>query len=291
MAKCKLIINKKSGNNNQKTNCPAFSDILSQYYETVDTVYIDDNNPLDMKDEVDEYDALAVAGGDGTLNSAINAIKNRKMDLFYLPTGTLNETAKSLQLAKKLSAENRRIRRVDMGKVGDTMFAYVLAGGIFTSIGYNTDIKRKKKYKFAAYLERIFHEYKIHRIKAKIETGTEVFEGEYSLVMVINACRCFGFRFNKRFCHNDGKGQLLLIRAPKNNGILGKIAIFFPLFRTFFLHLKKEKRSKNLIFVDFSRAKITFDGEYDFTVDGEHIKLSGENDVEILQRKLKLVVF
>ncbi|MFA6865927.1 MAG: diacylglycerol kinase family protein [Clostridia bacterium] len=293
MAKCKLIINKMSGNTKNACENNEFRKLLLKNYEIVDTAYIDNSNAkdLDMKNEVIGYDALAVCGGDGTLNSAINAIENKQIELVYLPTGTLNETAKSLQLVKELSADNRHIRRVDMGKVGQTMFAYVLAGGIFTPIGYRTDIKRKKKYKIGAYFARILEEYKIHHIKAKIEIGDEVFEDTYSLIMVINASRCFGFGFNKRFVHNDGKGQLLLIKAPKTKGLLAKIKIFFPLFRTFFLHLKKEIRSKNLVFIDFEKATLTIDGEYDFTVDGEHIKLTGTNQIEILRQKLKLVVF
>lgn len=293
MTKCKLIINKMSGNTEKEHKNCDFEEFLLQNYDVVDTIYIDNSNllNLNMNNEIINYDALAVCGGDGTLNSAINAIQNKKIDLLYFPTGTLNETAKSLSLAKKLSIDNRRIRNVDMGKVGKTMFAYVFAGGIFTPIGYRTEIKKKKKYKIAAYLCKVLKEYKIHHIKAKVIVNDEVFEDVYSLIMVINANRCFGFNFNKRFCHNDGKAQLLLIKAPKTNGLGAKIKIFFPLFRTFFMHLKKEKRTKNLIFVDFEKAKLILDGNYDFTVDGEHIKLEGSSEIEILKRKLKLVVF
>ncbi|HKL74187.1 MAG TPA: diacylglycerol kinase family protein, partial [Clostridia bacterium] len=265
MTKCKLIINRMSGNSKPIEQEQDWVNLIKGSYDSVDTIYIDPEHCIDMKEEITGYEALAVCGGDGTLNSAINAIKNTRLDLIYIPTGTLNDTAKSLCLAKKLSAENKRIRRVDMGSINDTMFAYVVAGGTFTPIGYRTKIKRKKRFKFFAYLLEVFKEYKIHHIKAKIEINGNTYADDYTLIMAINNTRCFGFGFNKLFSHNDGMGQLLLIKAPKGNGLLAKIQIFFPLFRVFFMKMKKEKNSKYIKFFSFKTFKLTLESPYVFT--------------------------
>ncbi len=291
LARCKLIINRMSGNSGTVRRENDWIELIKSTYENVDTVYIDPEHDINMKNEIDGYDALAVCGGDGTLNSAINATKNTRLDLIYIPTGTLNDTAKGLRLAKRLSAENRRIRRVDMGCVNDTMFAYVLAGGIFTPIGYCTDIRTKKRLKFFAYLLKVIKEYRIHHIQAKVEVNGHTFEDDYTLMMVLNNARCFGFNFNKLFAHNDGKAQLLLIKAPRGKGLWAKIKVFFPLFRVFFMKMRKEKNGKNIKFVSFAEAKMTFEKPQTFTVDGEKIELDKEAEVKILQRKLKLVVF
>lgn len=266
-------------------------ELIASTYDEVHTIYIDTEHNINMSDEINGYDALAVCGGDGTLNSAINAVKGTKLDLIYIPTGTLNDTAKSLRLAKELSADNKRIRKVDLGCVNSTMFAYVLAGGTFTPIGYRTKIKRKKRIKIFAYFLEVLKEYKINHIKANINVNGENFSGEYTLIMAINSSRCFGFNFNKLFSHNDGKGQLLLIKAPKGNGFFAKIKIFFPLFRVFFMKMKKEKYGKNIKFITFRKAQITFEEPQTFTIDGEKILLEGTADIKILQRKLSLVVF
>ena len=138
----------------------------------------------------------------------------------------------------------------------------------------------------------VFRTYKIHRIKAKFEVDDRgTLEGEYSLIMAINSTRCFGFSFNKRFSHNDGKAQLLLIKSPKRNNFLGKVAIFFPLFRAFFIGFKEERHGRWINFYDFTNLKMTLEGPADFTVDGEKLTLDGENEIKIWKRKLNLVVF
>lgn len=178
-----------------------------------------------------------------------------------------------------------------MGKIGNTKFAYVLAGGTFTEIGYETKIKTKKHFKLLAYFFKVLQTYKIHRIDAEIKLEDRVINDQFTLIMAINCARCFGFKFNRRYVHNDGKGQLLLIKSPKHNGLIGKIEIFFPFFRAFFMGLSEEKDGKILKFLDFSKAELTLKKDYSFTVDGEKLLLSGKNQLEILGRDGKLIVF
>ncbi|MGN1042103.1 MAG: diacylglycerol/lipid kinase family protein [Christensenellales bacterium] len=290
MQRCKLVVNTLSGNADNLKKLGDVESFLKEKYD-VNTIFIDENNDVSIKDEAYDCDVLAVCGGDGTLNSAVNAVADKGIDLLYFPCGTLNDTAKNMRLAKKLSKGNRRIRYVDMGKIGDTKFAYVLAGGTFTEIGYATQIKHKKHFKLLAYLFQVFKTYRIHRIKAEIKVNDRIISDEFTLIMAINCSRCFGFRFNKRYVHNDGKAQLLLIKSPPHNGILGKIEIFFPFFKAFFMGLRNETDGKILKFIDFTDAEITVDGSVPFTVDGEKIILTDKNELHILQKDLKLIVY
>ena len=292
MTKCKFIVNRLSGHAKKSADVESLTARLKKHYDEVDVAYIDEDNDLRMSEEIVGYDALAVTGGDGTLNSAVNAVRRSKMELFYIPSGTLNDAGQSLRLAKKLAADKKTVRKIDIGQVGDKMFAYVFAGGIFTEIGYATDLKRKKHFKLLAYLDMVFKTYKVHRIKARIEVDDRgVLEDEFALIMAINSTRCFGFTFNKRFSHNDGKAQLLLIKSPKHDNFLGKIALFFPLFRTFFIGYKEERHGRWVRFYDFTHLNLTLEDTTDFTVDGEKLTLSGENEIKIWKRKLNLVVF
>ena len=289
MSSCKLIVNNLSGNAPTESDVERLTTLLHEQYDTVDTVFIDFSNDIKMSDEVDGYDALAVCGGDGTLNSAINAVRNKKLSLIYVPCGTLNDTAKSLKLARRVGGK-KKIKRVDLGQIGDTMFAYVLAGGTFTAIGYKTKIKTKKRLKFFAYLAMVLREYKVHKIHAKITLKDKILEDDYTLIMALNASRCFGFRFNRLNKSDDGKAQLMLIKAPKR--FLGRIKLFFPLFRAFFIGFNKEKNGKHLKFLTISDGKIELFESTVFTVDGEKIVLdAGEYDLKILKQKFSLVVF
>ena len=291
MKRCLLLINKISGNCSRAMNNPDVYNTLRKAYDVVDTLYIEENSPVDIKRNISGYDALAVCGGDGTFNNAINSIRDKKLDFIYIPCGTLNDPAKTLQLTSKLRDENRSIRRVDIGEIGGTLFSYVAAAGSFTAIGYKTNIKMKKKIKVLAYLFEVLREYKVHHIKAKIQTENSCHEGVYTLIMAINSQRCFGFNFNKMYDHRSGKAHLLLIKAPKGKGLLSMIKMFFPFFRAFFIGFKKPYKSKNIVFEEFSQAKVSLEDVRTFTIDGEKIDMKGEFDINIHKQKIKLYVY
>ncbi len=96
--------------------------------------------------------------------------------------------------------------------------------------------------------------------------------------MCIKSKVCFGFKFNKIYNPNDGF-ELLTIKAPKHNGLIGKIELFFPLFRCFFIGFKKEYESKNILFKKVSSANIILDQKTAFCLDGE--KAEFENEISI----------
>lgn len=178
-----------------------------------------------MLKDFSAYERIVVCGGDGTLNGILNSKMRDDVEIIYLPYGTLNE------FYKGGIKDNHFLK--DICFANDLYFSYVMAAGIFTPIGYCVNDKKKRKYKALAYISHVVKEYKIHRIKAKLTTQDYCDEGEYSLIMAIDSPRCFGFRFNRLFKTDDGIMHLLAIRAPKNNGLIGKIKIFFPLFRAF----------------------------------------------------------
>ena len=99
--------------------------------------------------------------------------------------------------------------------------------------------------------------------------------------MAIDSMRCFGFRFNRLYRPDDGKIHLLLIRTPKVGGLLGKIAVFFPLFRAFFIGFNKEVRSRNLVFRAVSEATFSLDEPQIFDVDGDAVTLQGYIHVSV----------
>lgn len=291
MKKCLLLINKTSGNAARALNNPDICEALKKDYDAIDTLYIEENNPIDIRTASKDYDALAVCGGDGTFNNAINAIRGLELDFIYIPCGTLNDTAKTLRLTSCLRADKRRIRRVDIGEINNTLFSYVAAAGTFTAIGYKTKNKLKKRIKFLAYLYEVLHEYKVHHIKAKITIGDQVFDDTYTLIMAINSQRCFGFNFNKLYSHSSGNAHLLLVKAPKGKGLFAKIRIFFPFFRAFFIGIRHPLDKKNIKFIEFNKAKVELDEAENFTIDGEKFEVEGNFDIDIHKQKMKLYVY
>lgn len=207
--------------------------------------------------DVAGFDKVVVCGGDGTVNVALNKCKNRSVELYCLPSGTLNE--------KEKSVGKRVVRRVC--KLNDDLFGYVAATGSFTEIGYTARPAQKRRFKKIAYLSKVLSAYKPYDIAATI-TADRTYEGRYSLIMAIDSDRCFGFRFNRAYREESGNLFLLLIKNT-GKGLSGKIKMFFPFFRAFFIGFNGEYRSKNVDFFAVERAEIRLQERQIFCVDGE----------------------
>lgn len=266
--RCVIVINRLSGNGNR-----ADERTLKRAFErgySVDFYYITHKQVLK---DFSAYERIVVCGGDGTLNGILNSKMRDDVEIIYLPYGTLNE------FYKGGIKDNHFLK--DICFANNLYFSYVMAAGIFTPIGYCVNDNKKRKYKALAYISHIVKEYKIHRIKAKLTTKDYCDEGEYSLIMAVDSPRCFGFRFNRLFKLDDGIMHLLTIKAPKNNGLIGKIKIFFPLFRAFFVGFSKSYHSKNMEFRPFDQLTISLNENVDFDMDGEKKTLSGDINMGI----------
>lgn len=154
------------------------------------------------------------------------------------------------------------------------LFTYVLAAGAFTPIGYTAKVSVKKKLGVLAYIGQVLKEYKPHRIYAKIDCGSKCFEGEFNLIMFVKSPRCFGFKFNKAYDSESNSGHLVAIRSPKHDGMLGKIEMFFPFFKVFFIGMKSERDGK-IVFKKIYSATFTHSEDIDYCRDGEKQTLSG----------------
>jgi diacylglycerol kinase family enzyme len=243
---CNVIINNLSGHANRLSEAKIES-MLSEF--SVEFFYIEH---IDDTLLLDEKNTFAVCGGDGTLNHALNSKLN---NLYYIPCGTLNETSKT---TSELSS---------VGQIGGRKFAYVAAAGSFTEIGYTVKNKTKQKFKVLAYLSAVIKHYKVHKIPAELAVDGAVFKGDFSLIMLLNSNRCFGFNFNALHGQINQNLTLVLIKTPSKPFAL--IKLFFPFFRVFFVGIRKPLETKNIIARQFSTAQIKLSNQTPFCLDGE----------------------
>lgn len=273
MKTCLIILNKNAGKC-RKCNLSAVKNEIGN-----DRIFTECVLPAPMPD-FSRYDEIAVCGGDGTLSSIMQKLYDLEKTVYYLPCGTLNDKGKS-----KIKSRDNPV----VGKAGDRIFTYVFATGTFTPIGYAVEERLKKKLGVLAYLLDVVKEYKVYDEKATIVCDGKTYDGNFTLVMFIKSPRCFGFKFNRDYRENEESGHLVAIRTPKHKGLIGKIEIFFPFFRVFFIGLKKEKYDK-IIFRRFHDGSLTVKDKTQFCADGELYVSGGEMKIEFQKAKCKLSV-
>ncbi len=277
--KCKLVVNRESGNYDkldvdtllQQLNCDAEVEII--------------DSKSDWSSE--GFDTVIVCGGDGTLHNALSKCCGKK--LFYVPCGTLNESA---YLEKQICK---------LCQVNGQPFSYVCATGSFTEIGYTAKNAHKQRWKNLAYLPQVLKYYRCHEISAKINIDGKHFEDNYTLLMVLKSHRCFGFNFNKDY-KTTKKSYLVAIKSAGKNNFANKFKMFFPFFRIFFCGAKTTI-ANNWMLLPFDKLTITLKQPQTFCIDGEKCLLCGELEfntqtveppievVKIPLQRLKTTVF
>ena len=170
--------------------------------------------------------------------------------------------------------------------VNGTPFSYVCAAGSFTQIGYTATDKSKQRWKALAYLPQVVKNYRCCEIDAKINLDGKIFDGTYTLLMVLKSHRCFGFSFNKDF-KNTGKPYLLCVKSVGKDGFFNRIKMFFPFFRIFFCGIKPAVTDRWML-MPFDELTVKLQQKQTFCVDGEKKELQG--DLRFCTQKLKYPV-
>ena len=224
------------------------------------------------------YDALIVAGGDGTFHNALNAIANEEKQpiLGYLNLGTLGDVGKNFGVRRNLKKaikiiEGGHVSTFDVVKANDRFFAYMAACGVYSDVAYSAKRKTKRRWgKFTYYwlsLKEAFHPYSLH---VEGEADGVPFSGEYSFAMVLNGSHVGGFNVNREGSMQDGEAELYL--SPK--GLFHGLPAF--LFRT------KKARP-----ISFRKATLCVKTDTPWCFDGEK-EGEGACVFEVIPKKIRV---
>lgn len=104
-----------------------------------------------------DWDVLVVAGGDGTINEAINGMTDRAPPLAVLPLGTANVLALEIGLGLDARAAARTIldgrpTEIHLGLAGDRRFVMMAGCGFDAEVVAGVDIGLKRRIGKAAYV-------------------------------------------------------------------------------------------------------------------------------------------
>jgi len=211
-----------------------------------------------------DYNYVLVAGGDGTVDSVVNAMMNRGIDLpiGILPVGTANDFGKFIGIPSDVTKACNQIlesepKAVDIGKINDKYFINVASSGLFTDVSQKTDLNLKNTIgKLAYYLKGIEEIPNFRRLKVHLKSKEVDFDGEMYLILVFNGQTAGNFKLATRADVNDGYLDVIMIKAVP---IIEILPLFIKILKG--EHLDSDK------VIYFKTDDILIESEEDIVVD------------------------
>lgn len=221
---------------------------------------------LEIIDE--DYKYILIAGGDGTVDSVVNVMKERGLDLpiAILPVGTANDFATFLKMPSDVKKACKAILStkptpVDIAKINDKYFVNVASSGLFTDVSQKTDINLKNTIgKLAYYLKGIEELPRFRKLKVKLKAKELEYEGEMYLILVFNGQTAGGLKLANRADARDGYLDVIMIKAVQ---IYEMLPLFIKILRG--EHLDSDK----VIYFKTNDIIIESDEDIVTDIDGE----------------------
>lgn len=272
MKRVKLIYNPHSGKRELLDNFDAVFKCYQKKGYIIDVFRV--GKGVEIKSAFEgnfsEYNHILIAGGDGTVNSVVNAMKNAELELpiGILPVGTANDFAGNLGISKNIEEAceqilNSEVRSIDLGLANDKYFVNILSTGLFTDISHKVDPKLKKNLgKLAYYLRGIKEAYNIRPLEIDVVSHeNENLEDKY-IMFVFNGKTAGKINLAYKAEIDDGKFDVILIKAK---GIMKSINVLFKILNGTYLedeevveHFQTDElfiHSEEDIFIDIDGEK------------------------------------
>ncbi len=267
----KFIYNPSSGDGTLKNKLDYLIERFQKSGYSMVPFRSDDINSLEKAffDIHEDYEAICISGGDGTLSSVINIMASMRLSLpiGVFPSGTANDFAAHLNIPKDIEAcckiiEKGRIKRVDIGKANESYFLNVCSAGLLTDVPYKTDTVMKNALgKLAYYMKSIEEIPKFTPVKMRIQYGNRVIEDSILLFLILNGSSAGGF--NKLAPYAKIDDGLMDVIAVKNTNITIILALFLKILRG------EHIGDPNLYHFQTDKLILTCDGSCETDVDGE----------------------
>lgn len=123
---------------------------------------IDSSGPGETRDAIrgagDDTDLVILAGGDGTLHAALDALVDRQLALAVLPLGTGNDFARSVGIPMELDGAFELIarghrHRVDLGRLNGAWFLNAISIGLGVAVSQSLTPEAKRSLGVFSYLK------------------------------------------------------------------------------------------------------------------------------------------
>jgi len=269
MKKAMLIINPTSGGEKALDYKEKLENKAKEYFEYVETKITEkakDATAFAEEASKENYEAVIVFGGDGTVNEVISGIAEKDYipKLGIIPGGTGNLITKFLEISQDIDEaidqlDFNKTNAIDIGKANKSYFGYIFSVGSLPEAIHNVEIEDKTNYGVLAYaINTIKSVIKDEVFNIKIETENGSYEGEASQVLVLLSNY---YADKKIFEENkDGYANILIL---KNASIISKLSLIPDLLKGDIVE------NDNIEYIKAKDITISSDTKLESDIDGD----------------------
>lgn len=269
MKKAMLIINPTSGGEKALDYKEKLENKAKEYFEYVETKITEkakDATAFAEEASKENYEAVIVFGGDGTVNEVISGIAERDYipKLGIIPGGTGNLITKLLEISQDIDEaidqlDFNKTNAIDIGKANKSYFGYIFSVGSLPEAIHNVEIEDKTNYGVLAYaINTIKSVIKDEVFNIKIETENGSYEGKASQVLVLLSNY---YADKKIFEENkDGYANILIL---KNASIISKLSLIPDLLKGDIVE------NDNIEYIKAKDITISSDTKLESDIDGD----------------------
>jgi YegS/Rv2252/BmrU family lipid kinase len=170
-----------------------------------------------------DFTDLMVVGGDGTINEAINGVRNKKLTVSIISFGTGNDTIKHIQNKFDFNSQintafNGTIRKIDAGECNGRLFLNGVGIGFDGKVVQRMAAKGKKFQGYFSYLVEVLRILLTYREREISATFNSITINEEILLMTIAKGTTFGggFKINPYAINDDGLLDICIIGKVPN---------------------------------------------------------------------------
>ena len=292
MQKIMVIINPTSGGEKALDYKEKLESKAKEYFEQVDTRITQkaqDATNFATEASRENYDAVLVFGGDGTVNEVISGIAEKDYipKLAIIPGGTGNLITKLLEINQDIDGaidelDFNSTNKIDIGKSNGNYFGYIFSIGSLPEAIHNVGIEDKTKFGMFAYAINTMKSVvtdQAFNIRVETENGNYIGPASHVLVLLTNY-----FADKKIFDEDkDGYANILIL---KDASILTKLSVIPDLLKGDVVV------NDNIEYIKARHIKISSDTELETDVDGDksddlpvEIKVLGQHIQVYSQKK------
>jgi diacylglycerol kinase (ATP) len=233
----------------------------------------------------DDFDAVVVAGGDGSVNEVASVLINTRLFLGIIPNGSGNGLARSLEIPLNLRESLKMINRYN-SRVIDTFEINGLFGCNLAGVGFDALVAHQfagaRKRGFLSYLTIILKQYYGYKPQTyRLKNDDISIQTRALLISVANS-------------NQFGSGAVIAPQASPDDGIIDVCILKkIPLMLSPFLGMALLGRwIDKTSFIQYIRTQqITIEADHDMLlhIDGDPVSCPGSLNISVNPLSLKVI--